>query len=784
MGRHSRRRARAAGRSTVPAVVTRPAGEEAGPGRRRGGDALLAAAAALPPLLAYLVTLHPGIPAGDSGELIAVAATLGVAHPPGYPLYALAGHVWERLLPAGTVAWRLNLFSAVLSAAAAGALVLAVRRLTGSRSAALAAAWSFAFAVPTWRTAVVAEVFAPNALLAALALLAFAALVERADAPEAGAAPPGRWSLPLLAFLSAAMLSLHHTLVVLLAPLVLIAAAMWVGPAGMRAALAPGRPPRPGRRDLLWLAAAAAAGLLPLLHLPIATAADRGLVWGDADTLRGFLRHLLRADYGTFRLDPMQGGLRLDLRHGLVFLGSLPAGVGAPGLLLCALGLWAAARRRGRAVAAAVAGFGLLQGLFFTRIGYPADDPLARGVVERFYVLPDLVLALLAGLGAAALERAAARPRGEDVGGPSRRPWARAVGPAIAAVALAWPLATHLRPASQRGNRFAEEMGRSILAGLPPQAVLFTLGDLQRHVLEALTRVEGLRPDVVVVDQELLSYDWSVRQLRRRYPGLLPVLGRGERIHLRDGRVLEGLAVPRPGGAVALLLEDTQVLAPADAIAFVEPVADPAPLFARSRSEMTFSWLVPAAEDRYSGLPGTRNLLWLDHLAGRRPVAFIGTNDDSWALGYDLVPAGLVELAYPKDQVPDARERARLAVEPLASAPLADYFAPWSPTSFEAAERARLAEAATAAERALCQPGALGWGEGGEGRRRLLDFAERFERLDPPPDLGALLAVGLLRLCDPGFRDAARGRADLKRYLALQPGGAGAEEALEALARP
>jgi hypothetical protein len=781
VGRHRRRRARAASPPPAAGTLAPAASEKTG---RRVGEAALAVAAALPPLCAYLATLQPGIPAGDSGELIAVAATLGVAHPPGYPLYALAGHAWAWLVPAGSVAWRLNLLSGVVAAAAAGVLALAVRWLTASPFAALAAAWSFAFALPVWRMAVVAEVFAPNALLAALALLALAALVERADPAADRGTPAARWPMPLLAFLATAMLSLHHTLVLLLAPLALVVAAMWGGPRRLRAALAPLASGGPGRRDALWIVAAAAVGLLPLLHLPIATTADRGLVWGDADTLRGFLRQLLRADYGTFQLDPMQGGLRPDLRHGLVFLGSLPAGLGAPGLFLAGVGVAAAARRRGRALGAALVGFVLLQALFFTRIGYPIDDLLARGVVERFYVLPDLVLALLAGLGAAALQRAVARAAGGS-GGSTPRPWARLVGPAMAAAALAWPLSANAPLASQRGNRIAEEMGRAILASLPQRTVLFTLGDLQRHVLEALTRVEGLRPDVTVVDQALLSYDWSVRQLRRRHPDLLPPLGRAERIHLRDGRVLEGLAVPRPGGAVALLLEDTQVLAPAEAVASVEPVADPAVLFARSRSEMSHPWLalVPPTEDRYSGLPGTRNLLWLDHLAGKRPVAFIGTADDSWALGYERVPAGLVELAFPRDEVPEPAERARLAVEPLAVAPLADYFAPWPPTSFEAAERARLAEAAAAAARALCHPRALAWGVGNEGRRRLLEFAGRFERLEPTPDADALQAVGLLRLCDPEFRDVARGRADLERYLALQPGGAGAAEARRALGR-
>src|SRR5258708_4770803 len=70
-------------------------------------------ASGLVPLAAYLCTLHPGLPAGDSGELITVAATGGVAHPPGYPLYTMLAGLWLQTFPFGNIAWRLNVFSAV-----------------------------------------------------------------------------------------------------------------------------------------------------------------------------------------------------------------------------------------------------------------------------------------------------------------------------------------------------------------------------------------------------------------------------------------------------------------------------------------------------------------------------------------------------------------------------------------------------------------------------------------------------------------------------------------------
>jgi hypothetical protein len=51
---------------------------------KRPGVALLLAAVL--PMAVYAWTLHPGLSAGDSGELITVAYELGVAHPPGYPV--------------------------------------------------------------------------------------------------------------------------------------------------------------------------------------------------------------------------------------------------------------------------------------------------------------------------------------------------------------------------------------------------------------------------------------------------------------------------------------------------------------------------------------------------------------------------------------------------------------------------------------------------------------------------------------------------------------------------
>src|SRR5262245_20285996 len=71
----------------------------------------------------------PTIYVGDSGELVAAVHGLGIPHPPGSPLYVLAGKLWTLLPPVGSIAYRMSLFSAACAAAACAILYRLCRRL-------------------------------------------------------------------------------------------------------------------------------------------------------------------------------------------------------------------------------------------------------------------------------------------------------------------------------------------------------------------------------------------------------------------------------------------------------------------------------------------------------------------------------------------------------------------------------------------------------------------------------------------------------------------------------
>jgi len=113
-------------------------------------------------LALYLITLGDHVGRADTFEFQVVAPQLGIAHPTGYPLFVGLGKLLS-LLPAGSMAWRVNLSSAILSALAVWLIYRTIVTLTSDRLAAALAAIALAASPVYWSQAVVAEVYALNA---------------------------------------------------------------------------------------------------------------------------------------------------------------------------------------------------------------------------------------------------------------------------------------------------------------------------------------------------------------------------------------------------------------------------------------------------------------------------------------------------------------------------------------------------------------------------------------------------------------------------------------------
>ena len=144
----------------------------------------------------YAATTARDVLPADSGEFQLTAATWGIAHPPGYPLYTIIGALWIRLFPLGSAPFRLNLLSAALAATTLLLIAEAVRTWliawgTKARPATiggLAAAALLGVASTFWAQATIANIRMPTMLFTTWGFLALAryraAFATRNAAPQ------------------------------------------------------------------------------------------------------------------------------------------------------------------------------------------------------------------------------------------------------------------------------------------------------------------------------------------------------------------------------------------------------------------------------------------------------------------------------------------------------------------------------------------------------------------------------------------------------------------------
>lgn len=141
----------------VGAWASRASGD---PAVQRRRDRTLTGAVAGVALVVYYRSLLPGVGySGDVAKWQYMSVTGGVPHATGEPLWVALIQAWRVIVPFGTPAWRTNLLSAVLGAAAVAVLFRLLRILGVRRTVAAATALTFAVSPTFWTQASIGEVY-------------------------------------------------------------------------------------------------------------------------------------------------------------------------------------------------------------------------------------------------------------------------------------------------------------------------------------------------------------------------------------------------------------------------------------------------------------------------------------------------------------------------------------------------------------------------------------------------------------------------------------------------
>jgi hypothetical protein len=452
----------------------------------------------------------------DGSSYPLAAVTLGIPGAPGSLLLTLLGWVVTRIPIVHPVAFRLNLFAALMVAALVGLVSWLGARLAtpegrepgpAEQFAGAFAGLTLAFGVTPWTYAVQFTPYGLSALWTGLILIAALAWWRRP------AESTGRARLFLLFLLFGLDLSVHRTNALLFP-----AALLWIV---LRS---------PASRHRLRDAGAAAAGMalglaFHLLLIPMAARQPAYLAedpstwaewWAYVTVARmggGFLIHLFprTAAFFSVQVADYVAFLGHNLSHPLF----LPA-------ILAALG-WVLILRHHPRRALGLMAFFLCAGpgaIVYFNLPQHYMRP-----IDRHYLPSLVILAPWMAVGAAALLRRAA-------GLPGRV----ALVPGFAALLALAPLAAwraNHESCDLSRTRFAETFARDLLEPLPERAILLTNGDNDSFPLWYLQEAEGVRRDVAVINLPLANMGSYVARLRRD-PDLAQLLA-GEKMT----RVLE-----------------------------------------------------------------------------------------------------------------------------------------------------------------------------------------------------------------------------------------------------
>jgi hypothetical protein len=499
-------------------------------------------------LILFLCTLAPTVTFVDSGELIVTARNLGVAHPPGFPLYLLVTHL-ATLLPLGNVAQRAHFVSALCAALAVLLLYFmiteaifawqsrTVKKIPGranvrEKQATLPDRFMFVpglvsgclavFSRTLWSYATVAEVYTLNALLILLVFL----LVLRwrngslnLEEVAGRSAKTNRnkhqysedsirigesrryYLLYLAAFVFGLALGVHHVTVALTLPAIAWLVYKTEGMSFFK-----------GRR-LLAAALAFLIGVAVYAYLPLAAARSPVLNWGNPDNLSRFWTHVTGRQYQSnisFSSDQIQ-------RQVSSFVGLLFREFGWPwfpaGLLLCGIGFWWLYHKDK-----------ILMVFFLLVIGFNLLFALGYEIAEdkdAYYLPIFLAVALAAGFGVHALLAAVSQRRIQLVAG-------------IALLVPFMSLAANLRINNRRSYFVAEDYVNNILNAVSPNGLLLT-GDWQvASPLLYFQEIDKLRPDAVCIDVLLLKRSWYYGYLESKYPALMQKSRSGVGLFMED----------------------------------------------------------------------------------------------------------------------------------------------------------------------------------------------------------------------------------------------------------
>ncbi len=319
--------------------------------------------------LVYLHNLSRSVYGGDVGDLVTAAKVMGVAHPPGYPLFTLLGFLLTRINFISP-AFMVGIISAFSSALAVLIYYFLSLEFTKSKFIAFVSSFVLAFNYLFWFYAEIAEVFALNNLF--VVLLIFLGFMYHKYKKEK--------ILYILSFFVGFSFTNHQTIVLIFPSILILVLANYKKIF---------KKPKFVIKNILFVI----LGLLIYVYVPIAASFSPVVNWDRVTDLKSFLRLLLRQDYGTFNAGIFASPTFVQRVIILkTYFSDIILQLTLPVILLNILGAFYLFLKDKRLFISLLLAFVISGPLFIGYAGFPLLGSFFIGIYERFFVMSVVIL--------------------------------------------------------------------------------------------------------------------------------------------------------------------------------------------------------------------------------------------------------------------------------------------------------------------------------------------------------------------------------------------------------
>jgi hypothetical protein len=479
---------------------------------------LIGIAISLLVFIIYWTTLAPTVSFIDSGELATVVTILGIAHPTGYPLFTLVGHIFSMLPIANEIIYRLNLMAAFFCASSIfffyKLILLLVRETylvdTGNFPQkidrnnfyayvpAIAGAFILAFSKTFWAQATSIEVYSIHTFF--LSLLLFV-LTKAMSLQKTTNRSQGKGGIEinkywlLFVFLLGLSFSNHMTTILLVPGVLYIYFATFgFSKSSLRAGVSLG--------ITFFL------GLTVYLYLPIRAASSPSLNWGNPVDLEKIIWHVSGKQFRIWMFSSMESaGKQFNyFIHGLpnefylIFLPALVIGVFLTSILFIGCVFYVLKDNTKIFFLTSI----LFISCVFYSINYDIHD------IDSYFLLAYFSIAIWISLGI-----------GWTIRKIQKKVMLIVVSVLIVIAGLV-PVYLNYKQNDESKNYLVEDYTKNVFDCIEPNGIILSYQwDYFVSASYYMQTVEKYRRDIIVIDKELLRRSWYFKQLLKLYPEII-----------------------------------------------------------------------------------------------------------------------------------------------------------------------------------------------------------------------------------------------------------------------